>query len=298
MFRLAHLSDPHLPSPLTLGPAGEFVSKRTLSRLAWRRKHRQHDPAVLGRITSDIAAYAPDHIAITGDLTNFSTPDEFAAARTWLETLGPADRVTVSPGNHDALTADSEAARTAAFGPWFGDDRQTPFPQVRRRGPVALVNLCSAVATAPLLASGRLGEAQLERLSQALDDLGREGLLRVVLLHHPAAAGVVSRRKALVDGPEFRAVLRRRGAELVLHGHAHEAVFGTVAGPHQPIPVLGVPSASAPSRTHHAAARWHAIEVEPGEGLRVIARGLDAWSGEVGELGRYALPGVSAGIAA
>jgi len=298
LFRLAHLSDPHLPSPLTLGPAGELVSKRTLSRLAWRRKRWRHDPAVLGQISADITAYAPDHIALTGDLTNFSTRAEFAAARTWLESLGPADRVTVSPGNHDALTADAQAGRVAAFGPWFGDGGETHFPRVRRRGPVALVNLCSAVPTAPLLASGRLGEAQLERLSQALDDLGREGLFRVVLLHHPAGAGVVSRRKALADGPELREVLRRHGAELVLHGHAHEAVFGVVAGPHGPIPVLGVPSASAPSGTHHAAARWHAIEIEPGEGLRVIARGLEARSGEVGELGRYALPGLSAGIAA
>lgn len=291
MFRLAHLSDPHLPSPTGLGPLAELASKRTLSRLAWRRKRMQHDPAVLAAMVADLKAQAPDHVAITGDLTNFATAAEFAAAKAWLQALGPAREVTVSPGNHDALVSAGDAARAATLGPWFGD-QAGGFPQVRRRGPVALVNLCSAIATPPLFASGRLGEAQLSRLSQALDELGRAGLFRVVLLHHPVGAGVVSRRKALVDAAALREVLKRQGAELVLHGHAHEAVFGRVGA----IPVLGVPSASSPAGPGHAAARWHMIEIEGGA-MQVIARGIDA-AGAVGELGRYVLPALSGGIAA
>jgi 3',5'-cyclic AMP phosphodiesterase CpdA len=291
LFRLAHLSDPHLPSAGGLGPLAELASKRTLSRLAWRRKRVQHDPAVLAAIVADLKAQAPDHVAITGDLTNFATAQEFAAANAWLQALGPARDVTVSPGNHDALVSDGEAARTAALGPWFGDE-PGGFPQVRRCGPVALVNLCSAIATPPLFASGRLGEAQLARLSQALGELGRAGLVRIVLVHHPVVDGVVSRRKALADAPALREVLKRQGAELVLHGHAHEAVFGSVGA----IPVLGVPSASSPAGSGHPAARWHMIEIEGGA-MQVIARGTDA-AGAVGELGRYVLPALSAGIAA
>jgi 3',5'-cyclic AMP phosphodiesterase CpdA len=264
-----------------LGPIGELASKRTLSRLSWRRKHLQHDPAVLAAVVADIQAQAPDHLAITGDLTNFATPREYAAARAWLAGLGPTADVTVSPGNHDALVAKGHDARFESFQPWFGDDASAEFPQVRRRGPVALVNLSSAVATPPLFATGRLGEAQLGRLGAILD--GLKGWVRIVLVHHPVAAGVVSRRKALSDAPALREVLARHGAELVLHGHAHEAVFGTVAG----IPVLGVPSASSPAGLKHAAARWHMIEVEAGA-LQVIARGVDA-AGAVGELGRYRL---------
>ncbi|MET0272965.1 MAG: metallophosphoesterase [Phenylobacterium sp.] len=282
MFRLAHLSDPHLPSPLGLGPLGELLSKRTLSRLSWRRKHRQHDPAVLAALVADLKAQAPDHVAVTGDLTNFSTPGEFAAARAWLETLGPTTEVTVSPGNHDALVARGHARRFETFHPWFGDESGPDFPQVRRRGPVALVNLCSAIATPPLFASGRLGADQLGRLGQVLDEL--KGLTRIVLVHHPVGAGVVSRRKALSDAPALREVLARHGAELILHGHAHEPVFGAVAG----IPVLGVPSASSPAGFKHAPARWHLIEIEAGH-IQVTARGV------TGELGRYRL---SAGIAA
>lgn len=300
MFRLAHLSDPHLPSPDGLGPLRELISKRTLSRLAWRKKHRQHDPAVLAALTADIAAYGPDHIALTGDLTNFSTPAEYAAARTWLATLGPPADVTLSPGNHDALVAEGHAGRMATLSPWFGDDEAADFPHLRRRDGVALVNLCSAVPTPPFFAGGRLGEAQLHRLGGALDRLGREGLFRVVMLHHPPVAGVVSRRKALEDAAALREVLERHGAELVLHGHAHEAVFSAAAGPHGPIPVIGVPSASSPHGFHHAAARWHAIEIDTKQrpaAVRVIARGLDRRTGVVVELGRYGLAPLSAGIA-
>jgi 3',5'-cyclic AMP phosphodiesterase CpdA len=299
-FRLAHFSDPHLPSSWMPGTARELVSKRALSRLAWQRKHRQHDPAVLAALTADVGAWRPDHIALTGDLTNFSTPEEFARARSWLETLGAADQVTVSPGNHDALVARGLAERFAGLRPWFGDAEGEDFPYVRRRGPIALINLSTAVPTPPALATGALGAAQLGRLAGALDAAAQAGLIRVVTLHHPPATGVVSRRKALDDAAALRAVLRARGAELVLHGHAHEAVFGAIDGPRGPIPVLGAPSASCPGG-RHAPAGWHAIDIEPGADgarIRVTARGLDPAGGGLRELGRYVLAPLSADIAA
>ena len=258
VFRLAHLSDPHLPPPRGSALRSGLAPKRTLSRLAWRRKRREHDPAILAAITADIAAFGRDHVAVTGDLTNFSTDAEFAAARIWLATLGDTADVTVSPGNHDALVAQDEAQRFAGLAPWLGDDGGPAFPHVRRRGEVALVNLCSAVPTPPLFASGRLGAEQVAQLSDLLDDLGREKLLRVVLLHHPPVDGVVSRRKALIDGAELRGVLARCGAELVLHGHGHEAAFGKTAGPGGPIPRPGCPlrlSDARPPTSRRALAR-------------------------------------------
>lgn len=298
MFRLAHLSDPHLPSSWLPAGARDLMSKRALSRFAWRRKRGQHDPAVLALTTADVNAYAPDHVAVTGDLTNFSTPEEFARARAWLSTLGPAERVTVSPGNHDALVDRAIDERLDGLRPWFGDAGDG-FPFVRRRGPAALINLCSAVPTPPGLATGALGQAQLQRLAQCLEAAEGAGLARVVMLHHPPVERVVSRRKALDDAAGLRAVLLARGAELVLHGHAHEAVFGALEGPLGPVLVLGAPSASSPGGKH-AAAGWHAIEIEPGLGgpsIRVVVRGLDP-SGGFRELGRYRLPPATSDIAA
>ena len=41
-----------------------------------------------------------------------------------------------------------------------------PFPFVRRRGPLALIGVSSAVPTPPLMATGRLGRAQLDALDR------------------------------------------------------------------------------------------------------------------------------------
>lgn len=293
IYRIAHLSDPHLPPPPGAFDLGDVFTKRLLSRIAWRKKHKVHRPEVLAAIVTDMKAAAPDHVIISGDLTNFASPVEITAAQRWLEGLGAASDHTISPGNHDALAGAGGHERFAIWSPWLGDAGEASFPQVRVRGPVAIFNLCSAVPTAPHLATGRLGEDQIQRLDAALADPAYDGLFRLVVLHHPPHPGAVSKRKRLEDQEALRAVLVKRGADLVLHGHAHEALVGSLPGPSgAAIPVLGVPSASAkPSR--HAPARWHQIEIEPrvdgGHAVRVVARGLTETGSEICELGRFTL---------
>jgi len=289
-FRLAHISDLHLPPP-ERGAGPELQPKRLLSRYAWRRKRLRHDPAALAAIAADVRAADPDHVAVTGDLTNFSRLEELEAAALWLGGLGPPQAVTVSPGNHDALVGRSGAARFAPWTPWLGDEPELEFPKVRRRGPVALVNLCSAQPTALHLAQGVLDPEQLQRLPAILRRLRAEGAFRILLLHHPPAHGVVSRRKSLRQGPELRSILAAEGCELVLHGHGHQATVAALEGPEGAIPVLGAPSASSSGR-HGPAARWHLFEIDRGPhgwAVRVEARGLRGGGGGVERLGRYAL---------
>ena len=294
IFRLAHLSDLHLPPPKGAFGWRDLLSKRLLSRIAWRRKHREHRPEVLASIIADLKAHAPDHVAITGDLTNYASPAEYAAARVWLEALGPAREITVSPGNHDALVDAKGGESFAAWTPWLGDEDSAVFPQVRVRDGVALFNLCSAVPTAPHLATGRLGQAQLDRLDALLGDPAYRDAFRVLLIHHPPVPGAVAKRKSLEDQDALRALLARHGADLVLHGHAHEAMVATAPGPDGAmIPVLGVPSASAMGERGHPAARWHGVEIhrrdDGGVEVKVVARGLDPKTGEPSELSRYVL---------
>ena len=293
IFRLAHLSDPHLPPPRGAFGWRDLLSKRLLSRIAWRRKHKEHRPEVLAALVADLKAYGPDHIALTGDLTNFASVVEIEAARLWLQALGPADQITLSPGNHDALVAPAEGRPFAAWTPWLGDGDQASFPHLRVRQGVAIFNLCSAVPTAPHLATGRLGPDQLARLDALLADPRHRDHFRLILIHHPPVRGAVSTRKSLEDLDALQAVLLRHGADLVLHGHAHEALVASLAGPRGvTVPVLGVPSASAVGAGHHPAARWHAIEIErsdTGSAIRVIARGLDPATGQPVELDRYLL---------
>src|SRR5262249_36749995 len=102
MISLAHLSDPHL-GPLPTPRLSELASKRVLGFVNWTRKRRLlHRPEVLDALVADLKAQSADHIAVTGDLANISLPQEFIAARAWLDRLGAAHDVTVVPGNHDA----------------------------------------------------------------------------------------------------------------------------------------------------------------------------------------------------
>lgn len=275
-FRLAHLSDLQLPPPPLPFRWRDVASKRLLSRFAWRRKQHRHDQVVLDAIAADIAARRPDHVAITGDIINFSTPEEFAAARAWLANLGDPGGVTVSPGNHDALSARGAPEAFAPWRPWLGDEG-ADFPYLRVRGPVALINLSSAVPTALHLAQGELGAAQIAAARALLREAAERGLYRVVLVHHPVAPDVVSGRKELVDADALRAMLAETGAELILHGHAHEALLTTVPGPAAAIPVLAVPAASTPAGGRGQPARWNELEIlRDGKGFRttVTARGI------------------------
>ena len=265
MFTLAHLSDPHLPMPQAR--AVDLLGKRATGYFNWWRNRVQlHRPEALAGIVADIGVQKPDHIALTGDLVNISLPDEFARASRWLATLGTPDRVTVIPGNHDVYVATQWRESLGQWGAYIAGDGQPPaadfkvFPTLRRRGPVALVGLNSGVPKPPLLATGTLGEAQIAAAEKLLAELGREGLCRVVMIHHPPLT-TESRFKRLTDATAFQAMIRRVGCEIVLHGHNHRSEVARIAGPQGAIPVVGVTSASAAPESKYGRARYHLIGI-------------------------------------
>lgn len=271
MFRLAHLSDPHL-GPLPRVKTLQLASKRVLGYVNWRRNRmRSLAGPVLGGLVEDILAHAPDHIAVTGDLMNLGLPDEIVTAREWLEAFGPPDLISVIPGNHDAYVPGALRRALSAWAPYATGDHATPvghvgFPYVRRRGPVAIIGMSSARATAPFMATGHVDSAALPHLRDALLHAKREGLFRVVLIHHPPTPNATNWHKRLVGSGRVRALLREAGAELVLHGHTHIDSYVEIAGPDGPIPVIGVPSAANAPGGHKPAARYNLFTIhgEPG----------------------------------
>jgi 3',5'-cyclic AMP phosphodiesterase CpdA len=253
-FRLAHVSDLHLPLAARAPQVRDLISKRLFSWLSWRSKRRfVHLPAVLDQVMADVRAVGTDHLAVTGDLTNLALPDEFARAGGWLAAQGSGETVTAIPGNHDALVRVPYAEGLGLWSAWMGEG--TDFPFVKRLDGVALVGVSSAVPTVPFLATGRIGGPQRERLESLLQALEAEGFFRIVLVHHPITDGTVAGRKALTDRAALRAVLSRVGAELVLHGHSHESTIASTPGPRGPIAVVSAPSASG------APAGWGVFEV-------------------------------------
>jgi 3',5'-cyclic AMP phosphodiesterase CpdA len=244
-FTLAHLSDPHLTSLVGVHP-GDLANKRVLGYLSWRRRRRRvHRVETLSAVVADMRAFAPDHVAVTGDLTHVGLAEECATAAAWLRDLGSGDRVSLVPGNHDRYVAADFDKTVGLWRDYFrGDDGSIEFPFVRRRGPIALIGVDTAVPTAPFLASGRIGDAQRARLERVLEQTRVAGLFRVVLLHHSPLADGHSRRKRLSDATQLTQTLMAHGAELVIHGHGHEERVDRLQGPGGPMLVVAVPSAS------------------------------------------------------
>jgi len=263
-FTLAHLSDPHLP-PLPAARLRDLAGKRVLGYLNWKRNRRKfHRRDVLDALVSDIRSQAPDHIAVTGDLVNLALEAEFAPARAWLESVGTSDRVTVIPGNHDAYVRATQHRFAETLGNYLdGDDAPdsgAAFPFLRRRGPLALIGVSSAVPTPPLMATGWLGRSQYDALERILTRLSAEQAFRVLLIHHPLRSK--SRAKRLTDSDQVLALLKTHGVELILHGHDHMHSTMWFEGPTGKIPAIGVPSASAVAHGRSPAAAYNLFAIE------------------------------------
>lgn len=262
-FTLAHLSDPHL-APLPRPWLAELAGKRALGYLNWtRNRYKYHRRDILDLLVSDLHTQMPDQIAVTGDLVNFALESEFPLAQAWLKTVGPPDKVTAIPGNHDAYVRSTRLRFAESFAAYFGGDapQEGPatFPSLRRRGPLALISLSSAVPSGPFMATGRLGSAQLAALEQLLQSIAHEQLFRVLLVHHPLRSA--NRMKRLTDAKDLIALLARHGVELILHGHDHVHSTIWIDGPERKIPTVGVPSASSIAHGHYPAAAYNIFAI-------------------------------------
>ena len=240
-FTLAHVSDLHLPFEprLTLR---QRLSKRQLSALSWRRRrhlHRPRDPRRAGRGRArrrrrSCRRHRRHHQLLAAG--RVPPGGRLARGRS-----RPAARLSLVPGNHDALVPVAAADGLDHWADWTRSDEGWPF--VHRLGGLALIGLNSALPTAPLLARGRLGAAQL-----AAARAGARGRRRgraaarssPCIIRRPQARSAGARRSP--TGRRSPTVLRRAGAELVLHGHARDARLDALARSARadPVPVRAV----------------------------------------------------------
>ncbi len=294
MFTLAHLSDPHL-APLPEPRWIDLIGKRVTGYINWQRKRRFiHDPAVLAAIVADIKAQSPDHVAVTGDITNIALAAEFPRGRDWLAQLGSAQDVTVVPGNHDVYVREAANFAGRQWGPYMRDDDGAEgFPFVRRRNNIVLIGLSTGVPTAPFLATGWLGTRQLIALTATLKQLRNEDLFRIVLIHHPPVTEA-AQHKRLFDAQVLKRIIADHGAELLLHGHDHVHMINWLVGPDGTrVPAVGVPSASTTPGSDKDSAAYNLYRIDGGRGAwqcELISRGLGS-SGEVAQQKRFMLLG-------
>jgi len=272
MFLLAHVTDPHFRGFAGAGPT-DFLNKRALGTLNLIvNRTRKHKMQLLEALRLDMRAQAPDHLALTGDLSNVSLPGEWRAALAWIDTCGlEPGAISVIPGNHDAYIEPVVASRDfeKLFAAYMTHDLATAgersdYPYVQIRDGVAFVGVSSSVATGDSGAWGQVGEAQLARLEAALAAPELAGKTRVVLIHHPPVRQKHGEERNLRDRAALAAVLARVGADLVLHGHDHQDEHTQLPGPGgKMIPIIGGGSASYTGGADRRS-RYNLFEVEAG----------------------------------
>ena len=282
-YLFAHISDPHL-STLDGVRRSELLNKRLLGYLSWRsRRREEHRSEVLAALVQDLKLCQPQHTVITGDLTHLGLPAEFLEVARWLSDLGSPEQVTVIPGNHETYIRTPWEETFAHWLPYLASDARQHagnppddiFPTLRVRGRIAFIGLSSARPSAPFLAVGSLGRAQLQALDRMLAETGERRLFRVLLIHHPPLAETLGWRKRLTDSRALCTLLEQQGVELVLHGHAHRATGGWIETSAGCAPVIGVPSGSAIGHKPGRLARYNLCRVrhtESGWELHIEAR--------------------------
>ncbi len=228
-MRLVHLTDPHLSSLNGVG-FSSLLGKRLSGYLSWRKNRSKHYlPAVLDRLVSAVIAENPDQILLTGDLVQIGLESEIRQAADWLSVFSPPDKVMLVPGNHDVYATGSAMSVSRFWSDYLfptgaldeGGDLTDRYPVVRRLGRIDLIGLSTACVTPVFMATGSLGNDQLNRLEVLLQKSKEEGQVVVLLIHHPPLPGLSNRRKALTDDGALEEVLKRYPPALVFYGHMH-----------------------------------------------------------------------------
>ncbi len=280
-FRIAHFSDVHL-GPLPPGaPWRNFRLKRLVGAASWALHRRHvHLPMIADALRADVQAAGVDHVAFTGDGTNIASVAEFQRLRAWMQEFGAADQLSYTPGNHDAyvpLAYDKGLALLREF--MAGDMKQEDaFPFVRLRRNIALIGLNSAEPRGLHSAQGTLGQGQRERLRERLDELGRKGFFRLVMIHHPPGPKLAAPLRALTDAAALQSILCKAQVELVIYGHSHMRSLNWLEEHGSRVPAVGVASASMSATTKHPA-EWNLYEISRHKGQWQTQVYVKQWKG-------------------
>jgi 3',5'-cyclic AMP phosphodiesterase CpdA len=197
----------------------------------------------------------PDFVVHTGDLTHYSTPEQFDQVKQMLATLRTG-QVLVIPGEHDS-TDDTGQKYRQFFGAgtrgdgWFSLDH---------RG----VHFVGLVNTINLQKLGHLGPEQLHWLERDLRRVSSETPL-VVFSHMPLFAMYPDWGWGTDDAAAALSHMRRFGSVTVLNGHVHQLMkkvegnitFHTATTTAYPLPHPGdgpapKPVVVAPDQLHRA----------------------------------------------
>jgi 3',5'-cyclic AMP phosphodiesterase CpdA len=252
MIRIAHLSDIHFGA---------------------------HRPDLMDSLMADIAAAAPDAVAVSGDLTQSARRLEFDAAAAFLRAL-PAPSVVV-PGNHDIPRLDLRARFIDPRARWRHHVAPETEPTLLLDG-VALLGLDTVRRAQWHLdwSAGGVSTAQRLRLGARLAAIGDR--LPLLVAHHPLRnPPEMAKARMLPRGHRaLRTMLRDAGVPAVLCGHLHRAAV--IRAPDQG-PAMVLAASGISHRVPDAANGWNLLRIE-GRAIAVERRAVrDGHWAAVGE---------------
>jgi 3',5'-cyclic AMP phosphodiesterase CpdA len=183
------------------------------------------DARLLQPLAALVNQLRPDLVAVSGDLTQRAKPEQFIAARAWLDTL-LAPKLVV-PGNHDIpyyRVWERFLSPLGNYRKYIDGNVEPDFVDEE----MAVVGINSARSLT--FKGGRVNAAQLERLRARLAPLPAS-LLRIVVTHHPFAQPEGADEDDIVGrAPMATAVFRELGIDLMLSGHVHTSLAARIDG--------------------------------------------------------------------
>ncbi len=187
-----------------------------------------------------------DLVVLSGDITQRAKPEQFRAARTFMDRVGVP--FLAIPGNHDIPLFNLHARLLNPYSRFhraFGDVLEP-----MHDAPDLLV-LCVNTTRWYRHVNGEVSVAQIDRVAAALTQ-ARVGQLRVVVVHQPVAVLRVTDAHDLLRG-YARALPRwaEAGCDIVMGGHIHLPYVAAL--PNLPRPMWAVQAGtSVSSRTRES----------------------------------------------
>lgn len=181
-----------------------------------------HRSEIADGVVELVARRRPDRVVISGDLTQRAQPEQFRAARAFVDRL--AVDALVVPGNHDVPLYhfwDRAFRPFHAYRRHFANQLEPSFEDDE----MLLVGINTAHGWTQK--EGRITRSTLRRVAHQLRQ-APPGAAKIIVAHHQLIpAPRYGDRRVLVGAYEALDVFSRHGVDLVLSGHLHQAYFGT-----------------------------------------------------------------------
>ena len=174
------------------------------------------DPRTLEPLAAAIARAKPHVVAVSGDLTQRAKPQEFRAARDFLESL-PKPQIVV-PGNHDVPLHNPYERFVNGFSSFKEFITDDPYPAYSDRE-IAVIGINTARSLA--FKGGRISLKQLDTIRGILCD--QRDQAKIVVTHHPFDQPPDWRHSLVARASMAMKRLAACGVDVFLSGHLHSS---------------------------------------------------------------------------